>query len=194
MDWKSAHQKEGHHSINWNLQASLKFAFAHMHDPNVFWRNVLWSDETKIELFVHNDKRHVWRRKCEAFKPNRTVPGVKRGGGGGSIMLCAIYQYHSSETTQIGWKKKEVEFLPNSSTSPQINIWVIKTWTHTSKLVLEWLHWLILSFWNGLPSPSLSPIVDYTWSMHRKPTILNELYQFSQGVVEYPPWVMLVDG
>jgi hypothetical protein len=39
---------------------------------------ILWSDETKIELFGLNAKRHVWR------KPG-TIPTVKHGGG--SIML-----------------------------------------------------------------------------------------------------------
>ena len=39
---------------------------------------ILWSDETKIELFGLNDKRHIWR------KPG-TIPTVKHGGG--SIML-----------------------------------------------------------------------------------------------------------
>jgi hypothetical protein len=37
------------------------------------------SDETKIELFGLNGKRHVWR------KPG-TIPTVKHAGG--SIMLC----------------------------------------------------------------------------------------------------------
>ena len=39
---------------------------------------ILWSDETKIELFGLNTKRHVWR------KPG-TIPTLKHGGG--SIML-----------------------------------------------------------------------------------------------------------
>uniref|UniRef100_A0AAZ3SW53 Transposase n=1 Tax=Oncorhynchus tshawytscha TaxID=74940 RepID=A0AAZ3SW53_ONCTS len=39
---------------------------------------ILWSDETKIEIFGLNTKLHVWR------KPG-TIPTVKHGGG--SIML-----------------------------------------------------------------------------------------------------------
>ena len=45
-----------------------------------FWRNVLWSDETKIELFGHNDHRYVWRKKREACKQKNTIPTVKHGG------------------------------------------------------------------------------------------------------------------
>ena len=39
---------------------------------------IIWSDETKIELFGLNAKRHVWR------KPG-TIPTVKHGGG---ILMC----------------------------------------------------------------------------------------------------------
>ena len=43
---------------------------------------ILWSDETKIELFGLNAKRHTWR------KPG-TIPTVKHGGG--SIMLWGMF-------------------------------------------------------------------------------------------------------
>ena len=39
---------------------------------------ILWSDETKIELFGLNPKCHVWRKPV-------TIPTVKHGGD--SIML-----------------------------------------------------------------------------------------------------------
>jgi hypothetical protein len=43
---------------------------------------ILWSDKTKIELFVLNAKLHVWRK-------SDTIPMVKHGGG--SIMLWACF-------------------------------------------------------------------------------------------------------
>ena len=43
---------------------------------------ILWSDETKIELFGLNAKRHVWK------KPG-TIPTGKHGGG--SIMLWGCF-------------------------------------------------------------------------------------------------------
>uniref|UniRef100_A0AAZ3RTG3 Transposase Tc1-like domain-containing protein n=1 Tax=Oncorhynchus tshawytscha TaxID=74940 RepID=A0AAZ3RTG3_ONCTS len=43
---------------------------------------ILWSDESKIELFGLNAKRHIWR------KPG-TIPTVKYGGG--SIVLCGCF-------------------------------------------------------------------------------------------------------
>ena len=42
---------------------------------------ILWSDETKIELFSLNAKCHVWR------KPG-TIPTVKHGGGSNMLWGC----------------------------------------------------------------------------------------------------------
>ena len=43
---------------------------------------ILWSDETKIELFGRNAKHHVWRHPG-------TIPTLKHGGG--SIMLWGCF-------------------------------------------------------------------------------------------------------
>ena len=53
---------------------------------------ILWSDETKIELFGLNAKRHIWR------KPG-IIPTVKYGGG----QNHAVWMFFSGsdwETTQ----------------------------------------------------------------------------------------------
>ena len=54
---------------NRHKKARLQFATAHGDHDRTFWRNVLWSDETKIELFCHNDHRYVWWKKGEACRP-----------------------------------------------------------------------------------------------------------------------------
>ena len=70
-------------------KARLRFATAHGDKDCTFWRNFLWSDETKIELFGHIDHHYVWRKKGEACKPKNTIPTVKHGGG--SIMRLENY-------------------------------------------------------------------------------------------------------
>ncbi|CDQ75131.1 unnamed protein product [Oncorhynchus mykiss] len=62
-------------------KARLRFATAHGDKDRTFWRNVLWSDETKIERFGHNDHHYVWMRKGEACKLKNTIPTVKHGTG-----------------------------------------------------------------------------------------------------------------
>lgn len=43
--------------------ARLQFAKDNVDKPEGYWRNVLWTDETKIELFVLNEKRYVWKKE-----------------------------------------------------------------------------------------------------------------------------------
>uniref|UniRef100_A0A8C7JLI9 Transposase Tc1-like domain-containing protein n=1 Tax=Oncorhynchus kisutch TaxID=8019 RepID=A0A8C7JLI9_ONCKI len=53
----------------------LKFATSHLGDTPNMWKKVLWSDETKMELFAHH--------------PEHNIPTVKHGGG--SIMVWACF-------------------------------------------------------------------------------------------------------
>ncbi len=48
----------------------LKFA----NDSEENWVKVLWSDETKIQLFGINSTRRVWRRRNAAYDPKNTSP------------------------------------------------------------------------------------------------------------------------
>ena len=95
---------------NRHKKARLRFATAHGDKDNYFLRNVLWFDETKIELFGHNDHRYVWRKKREACKPKNTIPTVKHWDG--SIMLwgCfaageigALHKIHGIMRRKIMW-------------------------------------------------------------------------------------------
>ncbi|KAF7662962.1 hypothetical protein LDENG_00221800 [Lucifuga dentata] len=64
-------------------KARVKFAGDHQDKDQTFWRSVLWSDVTKIELFGYNDQCYGGKR--ETFNPKNTFPTVKHGGG--SMML-----------------------------------------------------------------------------------------------------------
>ena len=71
------------------MTARLEFAKSHLKDSQTMRKKILWSDETNIELFGLNDKRHVWR-KHTAHHLAITIPTVKHGGG--SIMLWDVFQ------------------------------------------------------------------------------------------------------
>ena len=62
----------------------LRYAKEHLDKPISFWNKILWTDETKIELFGHK-RRYAWRQKNTEFEEKHLLPTVKFGGG--SIML-----------------------------------------------------------------------------------------------------------
>ena len=56
---------------------------------SMIMRKVMWSDETKIELFGLNSTRRVWRKKKDEYNPKNTIPTVKHGGG--NIILGMLF-------------------------------------------------------------------------------------------------------
>ena len=68
-------QKMAHDSLLGVFQKALK-------DSQTMRNNILWSDETKIDLIGLNAKRHIWRKRG-------TISTVKHGGG--SILLWGCF-------------------------------------------------------------------------------------------------------
>ncbi len=71
-----------------NRKARLEFAKRHLKKPSQFWNNILWTDETKINLYQSDGKRRVWRRKGTAHDPKHTTSSVKHGGGSVTAWAC----------------------------------------------------------------------------------------------------------
>ncbi|KAG2460182.1 TCB1 transposase, partial [Polypterus senegalus] len=62
-------------------KARLEFAKMYLRKPKSFWVNVLWTNETKVELFGkthHSTFYRKWNEACE--EKNNAVPTVKHGG------------------------------------------------------------------------------------------------------------------
>ena len=57
-----------------HIHAHLKFANEHLNDSEDNWVKVLWSDETKMELFGINSTRRVWRRRNVPMTPITPSP------------------------------------------------------------------------------------------------------------------------
>ncbi len=53
-----------------------------------YWNHVLWSDETKINLFGSDGVTRVWRQPGEEYKDKCVLPTVKHGGGGVMVWGC----------------------------------------------------------------------------------------------------------
>lgn len=48
---------------------------------------VLWTDDTKLELFGHSDQFYVYRWKNDTLKENNTTPLLRGGGCFGAALL-----------------------------------------------------------------------------------------------------------
>ena len=68
-----------------NWIARVKFTEEHLHWTKQDWGKVLWSDESKYNLFSSNDIKYVRRPKNKREDPQYTVPTVKHRGG--SVMV-----------------------------------------------------------------------------------------------------------
>ncbi len=51
-----------------------------------YWNHVLWSDETKINLFGSDGVKRVWWLPGDEYKDKCVLPTVKHDGG--SVMVC----------------------------------------------------------------------------------------------------------
>ncbi|KAK3545317.1 hypothetical protein QTP70_003720 [Hemibagrus guttatus] len=152
-----------------HVQARLKFAREHLDDPEEDWENVIWSDETKIELFGKNSTCRVWRRKNAELHPKNTIPTVKHGGG--TIMLWGCFSAKGPgrlicvKERMNGAMYREIlskNLLPSARALKMKRGWVFQHDNdpkHTTRATKEWLrkkHFKVLE----LPSqsPDLNPI------------------------------------
>ena len=71
-----------------NRRKRLEYAKNYREEPFGFWNRVLWSDESKFNLFESDGKVVVWRSPKEEFGPECTIPTVKHGDGNVKCWAC----------------------------------------------------------------------------------------------------------
>lgn len=179
-----------------NIAARLKFAKDHHDVPQQFWDNILWTDETKIELFGRNTQRYVWRKSGTAHQHQNIIPTVKYGGG--SIMVWGCFAASGPGRIAVingKMNSKIYQDILQENIRPSVHQLKLKRgWVmqqdndpkHTSKSTTEWfkLKKLRVLEWPS-QSPDLNPIEmlwhDLKRAIHtRQPKNIAELKQFCE--------------
>ena len=152
-----------------HVQARLKFAKEHLDNPEEAWEKVMWTDETKIELFAINSTLRVRRKRNAEYNPKNTIPTVKHGGG--NLMLWGCFsakgkgRLHRNEGRMNGAMYREIlgdNFLPSVRALKMGRGWVFQHDNDPklmAKATYEWLkkkHIKVLEW--PIQSPDLNPI------------------------------------
>ncbi|KAL0153766.1 hypothetical protein M9458_050882 [Cirrhinus mrigala] len=160
-------------------------------DSEMVRKKILWSDETKIELFGLNSKRYVWRKPGTAHHLSSTVLTVKHGGG--SIMLWGCFSAAGTgRLVAIEGKMNAAKYrdiLDENLLQSAQDLRLGRRFTfqqdndpkHTAKITKEWLHnnSVTVLEWPS-QSPDLNPIErlwrDLKMAVHQRlPSNLTEL-------------------
>ena len=191
----------------------MEYAKNYREKPLGFRNKVLWSDESKSNLFESNGKVVVWCSLKEEFGPERTIPTVKHGGGN---VKCWGY-FSSSGVGGLIFIDGNItgesyrEILENNLLKPVEKLGMSHDWIfqhdndpkHRTAIVANWLnrngverlHWP--SF-----SPDLNPI-EHLWNeverqlKKKQPKSENELKESLIEVwhgIELPTLKKLVDS
>ncbi|KAK3552084.1 hypothetical protein QTP70_033659 [Hemibagrus guttatus] len=177
-----------------NIKARLSFARKHLDDPQDFWENTLWTDETKMELFGRSVSHYVWRKSNTAFQKKNITPTVKYGGGSVMVWGCSAASGPGRLAVINGTMNSAVyQKILKENVRPSVcDLELKRTWVlqqdndpkHTSKSTSEWLKENKMKTLEWLSqSPDLNPI-EMLWHdlkkvVHaRKPSNVAELQQF----------------
>ena len=71
-----------------NRKKRIDFANEYKNKTNEFWDKVIFSDESKYNIFGSDGRHLVWRKNLEELNPKNTRKTVKHGGGGVMVWGC----------------------------------------------------------------------------------------------------------
>lgn len=128
------------------------------------WNNVIWSDESKFELFRGNGKRWVWRQPHEKYDIDCLIPTVKSGQQGIMVWGCftknglgPLVRLEGKITAVVYINMLENFLLPYMDTLDNQENYIFQEDNapiHTARVVKDWKSENDI---NSLPWPAQSP-------------------------------------
>lgn len=71
-----------------NKTKRLNYTKEHRNKSNDFWNRVVFTDESKYNLYGNDGRCRVWRKPNEEFKEKNVCPTFKHGGGSVLVWGC----------------------------------------------------------------------------------------------------------
>lgn len=152
-----------------NREKRLGFAKLYVNKSINFWRRVIFSDESKFNIFGSDGKKFVWRKPNAELQPQNIVPTVKHGGGSVMVWACMAYDGVGKLTFIEGIMnaRKYIEVLRDNLNASAVKLGLAGQYhfqqdndpKHTARVTKEWLLYNVPKQLSTPPqSPDINPI------------------------------------